>query len=100
MYYKVVTQDLKSLGLRKNPTIITFPIGEKVFEKGKIFKDNRDSGGIWVANSIGNARTLRKYMKSKYNIDCRIFSVEIGIVLYQNSYRTKTNYVRLEEEVI
>lgn len=28
IYYKVVTEERKSLGLRKNPTILTTPIGE------------------------------------------------------------------------
>jgi len=98
MYYKVVTSDLKSLGLRKNPTILTFPEGVWVKEKSPSIGKN-DSGGIWVANGYGQANTLKKYMKKKYNLNCRIFSVEIGDVLYENSYRTKTDKVLLCHEV-
>lgn len=99
MYFKVVTSDLKSLGLRKNPTIMTFPLNRKIFETRKLVRGKEDYGGIWVANSIGNARTLKKYMYKKYGIICKIFTVEIGEILYQNSYRTKTNWVILRDEV-
>lgn len=98
MYYKVVTKDLKSLGLRKNPNILTFPKRKWVKEENPVF-GNSDSGGIWVANGYGQANTLKKYMKEKYDLNCRIFLVEIGKVLYENSYRTKTDKVMLCHEV-
>jgi len=93
-YYKVVTQNLQSLGLRNNPTILTFPIGVSVVEPYKVFRDKRDNGGIWVANGLGNANSIKKY-----NVRCRVFTCSIGEVLFQNSYRTKTDVVTLLEEV-
>ena len=98
-HYKVVTQDLKSLGLRRNKNIMLFKIGEEVKDETMLYADKRDNGGIWVANGLGNARSLKKYMAGK-GVECRIFLVEIGIVLFSNSYRTKTDKVKLVEEVL
>ena len=98
MKYKVVTHDLKSLGLRKNPNILSFYANQWIFDPAPT-KNSKDSGGIWVANSLGAAHTLKKYMLSRYNTECRIFVVDIGRVLYQNSYRTKTDKVMLLDEV-
>lgn len=57
------------------------------------------TGGIWVANSLGAARGLKRYMDKKGICDCRIFSAEVGDILYSNSYRTKTNRVKLLKEI-
>lgn len=47
--FKVVTTDLKSLGLRKNPHIYTYTIGKWKYEdKKRIDRTNKDDGGIWV----------------------------------------------------
>ena len=65
------------------------------------------TGGIWVANGLSAGKGLIKYMKKKsykennsYYYRCRLFEVEIGDILYSNSYRTKTNKVKLLREVI
>jgi len=98
--YKVVTQDLRSLGLKRNPTILTFPIGEWVYENGLLRRTKEDRGGIWVARTMGNARHLAKYMRNKRDTETRIFRSEIGERLYENSYRVKTDKVRMLEELI
>ena len=98
-YYKVVTGGMRSLGLRKNPNTMKFTVGEWTYDKTELFLDNRDNGGIWVANGMGAANTLKKYMMKRYGVGCLIFSVEIGSILYQNSYRTKTDRVRLVDMV-
>lgn len=108
-YYKVVTKDLKSLGLRNNPTIMTFPIGEWIYEPNP--KEGPGGfggvGGIWVANGLSGGKGLLKYMRKKAKKEnntelenCRLFEVEIGKVLYSNSYRTKTDKVRLVKEIL
>ena len=99
-YYKVVTNDLKSLGLRRNPNIMTFKLGKWVSDKTPLFSDKRDNGGIWVANGIANAKKLRYYMNKEKGTICRIFAVEIGKILYRNNYRVKTDKVRLLEEMV
>lgn len=108
-YYKVVTEDLKSLGLRKNPTIMTFPENVWVDEPNPTegLGGWGGTGGIWVANSLSAGKGLLKYMKKKSikeNVPkfskCRLFEVEIGNILYSNSYRTKTDKVKLIREVL
>ena len=97
-YYKVVTEDLKSLGLRKNPNIMIFPIDKWVYEpKNRIDYSNKDLGGIWVAQTLSGAKGLVRYMNKKYNSKVRIFECEIGNILYENSYRVKTDKVKLIE---
>ena len=98
--YKVVTEDLKSLGLRKNPNILTFPIGVVVelFDKD-IVRGNGDWGGIWMARTISNAKKLQDYMSDKYDRSTRLFKATLDEVLFVNNYRIKTNAVKLYEEV-
>ena len=96
MHYKVVTEDLKSLGLRKNPNVMHFPIGEWVIEPEPL-GGNYDYGGIWCTATLSNAKKLQKYF-ARYG-NSRIFTCEIGEVLYENSYRVKTNRVKLIKEI-
>ena len=98
--YKVVTADMKSLGLRKNPNIITYPVGEWYFlPKEDVVPGDDDFGGIWVTRRFSDAKRLVRYMSEKYSVEARIFKARIGEVLYQNSYRLKTDRVFLDEEV-
>ncbi len=98
-FFKVTTSNRKSLGLRRNPTILTFPLGRWI--KSPIVKEGKsDAGGIWLAVSLSNARHLAKYMLEKYGERCRIFKASIGKVLFRNSYRIKTDKVRCDEEVV
>ncbi len=94
-YYKVVTEDMKSLGLRKNPTILKYKINEWV-KSPTVKRNNEDDGGIWVVKMMSNANKLKKYMEKKYNKRCKIYKAIIWDILYENSYRTKTSKVKLK----
>jgi len=96
-YYKVTTYKLKSLGLRRNPNIMQF--GKYWVIEPHPTYDNKDNGGIWVTNSLSNARKLKKYYEERYGM-ARIFECQIGDILYQNSYRTKTDKVKLAKEIL
>ena len=96
--YKVVTNDLKSLGLRKNPMILTYRINKWLFSP-TIKKGKTDDGGIWCCKSKGNAIKIQKYMLNKHNIETKIFVCEIGKILYKNSYRIKTNKLKIINEI-
>lgn len=99
-YYKVVTKDLQSLGLRRNPNIMTFPINEWVYEpKDRIDYSKSDLGGIWVAQTLSGAKGLIRYMNKKL-VKVRLFECEIGNILFQNSYRVKTNQVKITNEIV
>jgi hypothetical protein len=95
MYYKVVTNKLQSLGLRKNPTILTFGY-DWIYEKHPIYSSG-DGGGIWVTGTLSNAIKLKKYFEKRYG-KARVFECEIGDVLYKNSYRIKTDKIKLIRE--
>jgi len=98
-FFKVTTTNRKSLGLRNNPTILYFPLG--VWIKSPIIKKGKcDEGGIWITSSLSNAKRLKKYMLDKHRKQCRIFKVSIGKILYQNSYRTKADRIKCEEEIV
>ena len=96
-YVKVVTESLESLGLRSNPNVMEFELGVWKHEPNPQ-PGPKDSGGIWVATSKSGARGLKRYFESRYG-PARIFECEIGNILYQNNYRTKTDKVRLITEL-
>ncbi len=102
--YKVVTEDMKSLGLRGNPNIHTYPTGEWYFlPEEDVVEGNSDWagwGGFWVARTLGGARTLQRYMMEEHSQKARIFKAALDDILYANSYRIKTNGLLLFEEVI
>lgn len=98
-FFKVTTSDRKSLGLRDNPTILTYPLGKWV-ESPTVKEGICDEGGIWLAVTLSNAKHLKKYMFEHYGEHCRIFRATIGRVLFRNSYRVKTDKIRCEEEVL
>jgi len=98
--FKVVTEDLQSLGLRKNPNIMTFIVGEWVSlldDELSVGKDDR--GGIWSALKFSGAKTLTTYMWEKYNRRTRMFLTAIDNPLYANSYRVKSQGVFLIKEM-
>ena len=98
--YRVVTTDLKSLGLAKNPNILKYPNGEWYFlDESDVEEGKGDWGGIWLARIPSSARMLQKYMKRVHDVKTRIFKAAIDRVLYVNSYRLKTNGIMMYEEI-
>ena len=99
-YYKVFTTELKSLGLRRNPNILTFIPNEWYFLETKdIVEGSGDFGGIQVCSNLSGAKKLTEYMSKKHSVETRAFIVNIDRILYQNSYRLKTNGIYLKEEI-
>ncbi len=99
--YKVVTSELESLGLRKNPNIIKYNIAEWYFlPENQIVCGNSDFGGIWVAKTLSGAKKLQQYMQEHHSKETRIFKTAIDNILYSNSYRIKTNGINMLEEII
>ena len=97
--YKVVTEHMKSLGLRRNPSVIVFPVGSWVTEPRPLELNDKDWGGIWCCEKLSAAKGLKRYFEKKYG-KARIFECEIGEVLFQNNYRTKTDKIKLTKEVL
>jgi len=97
--YKVVTEHMKSLGLRRNPSVMVFPPNIWIKEPRPLEHNNKDWGGIWCCEKLSSARALKKYYEKKYGA-ARIFECEIRNILFQNSYRTKTDEIKLTKEII
>lgn len=98
--YKVVTMKMTSLGLRKNPNIMKFTVGEWIdLPSNKVVADAGDYGGIWLAISSSAGNGLRKYMLRQYGEKTRMFEAIVRDVLFHNSYRMKTNGLKLLEEI-
>ena len=98
--YKVVRADMTSLGLRKNPNIMTFHLDDWIYlPEEKVVEGIGDYGGIWLARTEGSAHAYKKYMKNKHSVEARIFLSLIDRVLFVNEGRVKTNGVRLIKEL-
>ena len=98
--FKVVTSDLKSLGLRRNPNIMQFLVEEWTrLSDGEAQAGKNDWGGIWSALKLSGAKTLSKYILDQYSLPTRTFLVAIDIPLYANSYRVKSQGVFLLREL-
>lgn len=98
--YKIVTENLQSLGLRKNPNIMTFPVGEWVILPEDEVKSGKDDwGGIWTALQKGSIATLQNYMLEKYGTETRAFLTAMYRPVFANSYRIKSAGVMLLTEI-
>ena len=98
--YKVVKEDMTSLGLRKNPNIMTFSLNDWIYLPEKdIVMGNSDFGGIWLARTKGRAKAYQKYMKENYNSETKVFLSLIDKILFVNQDRVKTNGLKMIEEI-
>lgn len=98
--FRVLTEDLKSLGLRRNPNIIKYPVRKWYFLPDDMLRTGSDDfGGIWVTRTLGDSRRLMNYMKEKHGVNTRVFRAAIDEILFANSYRIKTNGIYLIGEV-
>ena len=100
LVYKVVTTEMESLGLRKNPNRMKFPVGEWVFEQRQLKHDISDDGGIWTALREGNVNTYKKYIMDKYLKSSRGFlTAAYNPVAVAGGYRVKSEGVMLIKEI-
>lgn len=101
--FKVVTTDNnKSLGLRHNPNIMTFPPGHWVIlDEDSIVPGKGDWGGIWAARTRGTANEIKKYMMETRGEETKIFLTVIDRPVFINRQkdRIKSGGVMLLEEV-
>jgi hypothetical protein len=87
--YKVLREDLTSLGLLGAPCL-QYRFGEWNRPQEALSDHPRKGGGLWVAPTLGAARSMRKYMQRKDGVRTRIFRCRIDGVLYRTSCRVKT----------
>ena len=100
MGWRVVTTQMRSLGLRRNPHILTYPFREWVdLPADQLESSDGDWGGIWTARTPSGARTVQKYMRQEYGVDTRVFRSFISNIMHANSYRVKSQGIFLFDEV-
>ncbi len=102
--YKVVTTNMESLGLRNNHNILVYPQGEWFrLPSDWIVEGSGDWGGIWFAKTKSKAKGIQKEMRKgntkRPPTETRIFVVLYDRILYENSYRIKTNAIFLRQEI-
>lgn len=98
IYFKVVTEDLKSVGLLGAPKI-QYKIGEWVYPLEPLSDHPRKGGGLWVYRRKCDAFRAKRYLEGerRTKMPCRVFACSIGKILYEK-HRTKTDKVMLLEE--
>ncbi|MBU0471441.1 MAG: hypothetical protein KKF89_01960 [Nanoarchaeota archaeon] len=98
--YKVVTEDMKSLGIGGNPNILTYPYLEwKLLPDSWIVKDANDWGGIWSRKVPSQAFWTVDYMKDKYSTETRFFLACLHDPFYYNTTGIKSVGVCLFYEI-
>ena len=63
-------------------------------------KGKHGPGGCWANRSIGQARSLQRYLWDRYKMKTAIFLCLIDRILFESSYRTKTNRLFLLDQVV
>lgn len=100
LVYKVVTDDMKSLGLRKNPTIFEYKLGEWSYETRNLQYGDEDYGGIWSAHRRGSVNTIKKHCLETWGMKTRGFlTAAYNPIAFVGNYRVKSEGVMLLKEI-
>ena len=98
-YYKVVKEDLTSVGLLNAPPV-QYKLNKWARPLEKLSSHPRKGGGLWVYKERRDAFAAQRYLMKKYNLKTRAFVCRIGLlILHETSYRRKTDKVKLIEEI-
>jgi len=96
-YFKVLRSDFTSVGLLGAVRMqYRFNAWNRPLEP--ISNHPRKGGGLWIVKSKSDAKMVRKYLFNKHGIIARIFSCRIGRIIYETSYRVKTDGVFFTEK--
>jgi hypothetical protein len=96
--YKVLTSDLTSTGLLHS-TIVRYKPKRWNYPAEPPQHGKAGPGGLWANRTKSQAKQLQKYLKEKHSLDTVIFVAIIDRILYESSYRTKTNKLFLLEPI-
>ncbi|PIP17616.1 MAG: hypothetical protein COX43_03355 [Parcubacteria group bacterium CG23_combo_of_CG06-09_8_20_14_all_35_9] len=95
--YKVLHFNLTSVGLLGTTKMqYRFDVWNRPLEP--LSDHPRKGGGLWVVRKKSDAKQIRKYLFSKHHIVVRIFACQIGEIIYETSYRVKTDGVFFTRE--
>jgi len=98
--YRVTTMDNSSLGLRRNPFILQYPVKEWYkLPESWLVEGAGDFGGIWLSRTPSRARHLVNYIWNTYNRQSRVYLSNIDEILFCNANRIKTNGIYMISEM-
>jgi hypothetical protein len=99
--YRVVNaKGLTSLGLRRNPNILHYPINKWFsLPEDWIVPGPQDWGGVSIARTVGKVHWMQKYMKEKHNMETRVFKTAFEDIIHHKEWRIKTNKLLMYEEI-
>ena len=97
-YFKVLTEELKSVGLF-GAKPLKYEIGEWTYPLEPLSSHHLKGGGLWVVKKRSDAFAIKRRLLKEKGMATRIFSCEIGKVLFETFYRAKTDKVKLLEEI-
>lgn len=96
--YKVLTMNMTSTGLLHS-AIVKYKPRSWVYPAEPMQYGKDGPGGLWANRNLAMARSLHKYLKEKHNMETRIHLCIIDKILFESSYRTKTNRLLLLDPV-
>lgn len=100
IYYKVLREDLTSIGLRGcKPT--QYKLNEWIFMNApeKLRFANQSAGGLNVYKTKFGVKWLRKYVKERYSMETIVFECDIGKILYESRFKIETDKIKLIRDV-
>lgn len=100
--YRVVKKDgMCSLGLRRNPNIVVYKIGEwTILSENNIMVGPEDWGGIAICRTPSQANALKRYMEHEKGIPVRVFQCVFGDIMHHKDWRIKTDRILMYEEIL
>ena len=99
--YRVVKKkDLTSLGLRRNPHILHYPINEWLYlPKKQIQEGPQDWGGISILLKPSQAKWMQNYMLDMHSMETRVFKAAFKDIIHLKERSVKTNAILMYEEI-
>lgn len=92
VFFKVLRRDLTSVGLL-GATRMRYRFGVWNRPLEPLSDHPLKGGGLWVARKESDAWQRKKYLWKKHRVSARIFRCKIDRIIFENSYRVKTDGV-------
>ena len=100
IYYKVLKEDLTSVGLRGCKPI-QYILNKWCFMNPPetLHFASQSKGGLNACKTKSGVRCLREYVKEKYGFETLVYECEIGKILYESKFKIETDKIRLIRNV-
>ena len=96
--YKVLTLGRESTGLLHS-RVMRYRLKRWNFPHDPPRPGKEGPGGLWASRNKAQARSLQRYLAERHGMETRIHLCLIGRVLFESSYRTKTDRLFLMDPI-